>query len=66
MPELIKDGFNGFLFKMGDYEELGNIMERIVREPSVLAELKANIATPRRTEEEALDYENLYRSLIDK
>lgn len=65
MPELIRDGFNGFLFEMGDYIELANIMERIVREPTVLNELKANIVTPRRTEEEALDYENIYRRLVD-
>jgi glycosyltransferase involved in cell wall biosynthesis len=66
MPELIRDGLNGFLFEMGDYIALANIMERIVRKPAVLNELKANIATPRRTEEEALDYENIYRRLVDR
>lgn len=66
MPELIRHGLNGFLFEIGDYVELAKIMESIVIEPRVLNELRANIVTPRRTEEEALDYENIYRKLVDR
>jgi len=61
MPEVVKDGFNGFLFEPGDAAQLTNVIERIAREPQVLQELRTNIVSPRRTEEEALDYENIYR-----
>jgi glycosyltransferase involved in cell wall biosynthesis len=64
MPEVVKDGFNGFLFEPGDAAQLTNVIERIAREPQVLQELRTNIVSPRRTEEEALDYENIYRRLI--
>ena len=63
MPEVIKEGFNGFLFEMGDTAELTEIIERIAREPGILERLKRNIVLPRRTEEEALDYENIYKEL---
>jgi glycosyltransferase involved in cell wall biosynthesis len=63
MPEVVKNGFNGFLFKMGNHAELASILQRIVEKPQILDELRANMVTPRRTEEEALDYENIYRKL---
>jgi glycosyltransferase involved in cell wall biosynthesis len=66
MPEVVKDGFDGFLFEPGDADQLANIIRRILREPQILDQLRRNIATPRRTEEEALDYENIYRRLSDR
>jgi len=63
IPEVVKDDFNGFLFKPGDADQLTSIIERIAREPQILETLRTNIVSPRRTEEEALDYENIYRSL---
>ena len=64
MPEIIGDEYNGFLFKMGDSEELANIIERIAENPMILKKLRKNIVSPRRTEEEAMDYENLYNKLL--
>lgn len=66
IPELVKDGLNGFLFKPGDADQLAKVIEKIARNPQVLEELRKNIVTPRRTEEEALDYENIYRKLTDR
>jgi len=65
IPEVVKDGFNGFLFEPGNTAQLANIIERIAREPQILQELRTTIVSPRRTEEEALDYENVYIRLID-
>ena len=64
MPEVVKNGFNGFVFEMGNHAELASIMQRIVEKPQILDELRANIMAPRRTEQEALDYENIYRKLV--
>jgi glycosyltransferase involved in cell wall biosynthesis len=64
MPELIRDGENGFLFEMGNYRELAGIMEKIAKDPGILHILRANITSPRRIEEEALDYETIYKELV--
>jgi len=64
MPEVIKQGFNGFLFETGESKELASIITRIAQEPEILGNLRTNITAPRRIEEEALDYENIYRDLI--
>ncbi len=64
MTELISNGVNGFTFEPGNYHQLAAIMGEITRNPSILDQLKANIVSPKRTEEEALDYENLYKGLV--
>ncbi|MGA2628273.1 MAG: glycosyltransferase family 4 protein [Candidatus Bathyarchaeia archaeon] len=63
IPEIISDGKNGFLFKPGSSEELASLIERIAAKPEILKRLRENIVSPRRVEEEALDYENIYRKL---
>jgi len=64
MPEVIRQGFNGFLFETGDSEELASIITHIAQEPEILETLRTNITSPRRIEEEALDYENIYNNLV--
>ena len=64
LPELVKDGYNGYLFEMGNAEALANTIERIAKNPAILDTLSKNIVTPRRTEEEALDYERIYNKLV--
>ncbi|WP_376791076.1 glycosyltransferase [Thermoflexus sp.] len=39
LPEVVRDGVNGFLFEPGDVEGLSQILQRIVRCPSILKEL---------------------------
>jgi glycosyltransferase involved in cell wall biosynthesis len=60
MPELIKENLNGFLFEMGNYEALANVIKRIAEKPRILDEMKKNIVKPGRNEEEAMSYENIY------
>lgn len=62
--ELIKDGINGFNFEMGSPEDLAAKMKRIADHPSILNELRDNIIRPPRVEDEALNYERIYRTLI--
>ena len=64
MPEVIRNGVNGFTFQTGNDNELAKIMENIVTHPEILQDIRKNIELPRRIEEEALDYENVYRQLI--
>jgi glycosyltransferase involved in cell wall biosynthesis len=65
MAEKIKDGFNGFLFKMGDSRQLQTVLEAIVNDPAVLNPLKRNINSMmiQGVEQEAYTYARAYRSL---
>jgi glycosyltransferase involved in cell wall biosynthesis len=63
MREVIRSGVNGFTFQIGNYNELANIMENIATHPEILQNIRKKIEQPRRIEEEALDYENIYRQL---
>lgn len=40
IPELVIDGYNGLLFEPGDVEGLSSLIEKISRDPSILAELE--------------------------
>lgn len=66
MAEKIKEGFNGFLFEMGDSRQLQTVLEAIVRDPSVLNPLKRNIGTMmiQGVEQEAYAYARVYRRLV--
>jgi glycosyltransferase involved in cell wall biosynthesis len=66
IPEIIDHGVNGLLFQPGNSDELASVIEEVAREPEIIQRLAENIATPRRTEEEALDYENIYRNLTSR
>jgi glycosyltransferase involved in cell wall biosynthesis len=65
MAEKIKDGFNGFLFKMGDSRHLQTVLEAIVNDPAILNPLKRNIGSMmiQGVEQEAYTYARAYRSL---
>lgn len=64
IPEIIKHRVNGFLFDVGRSDQLAEWIEQIVRDPNLLETARNNIVPPRRIESEALDYENMYRSLV--
>ena len=64
MPEVIKDGVNGFLFEQEDTEQLARIIHKISQNPEIIKKLKDRIISPPRIEAEALQYENIYRNLI--
>jgi len=63
-PEIVEDGVNGYTFTPGDVRGLAEIVNRIVDDPTILNELRANIVFPPRIEEEALQYHLLYEEAI--
>jgi glycosyltransferase involved in cell wall biosynthesis len=42
IPEIVRPGFNGWLFKPGDLEALNNIIEEVLSNKSVLKEYGLN------------------------
>jgi glycosyltransferase involved in cell wall biosynthesis len=66
IPEIIKHDVNGLLFEPGSAAELASVISNIAREPNVIQRWSDNIVTPRRLEEEALEYENIYRTLTSR
>jgi glycosyltransferase involved in cell wall biosynthesis len=62
VAEDIKDGINGFLFKMGDAQHLKEVLQRVVNDPSLLNSLKHNISLMviPGIEQEAYIYEREY------
>jgi glycosyltransferase involved in cell wall biosynthesis len=66
IPEIVEDGVNGFLYDFGDWEQLAAVIRRIADDPELIEETRARIVLPRRVEDEALEYENLYRELLHK
>lgn len=63
MPEVIKHGENGMLFEAGNSDELASLIGEIAKGKMTADKLRNNIVPPRRIEEEALDYENIYTEL---
>jgi len=55
---------SGWLFETGDVVELSKIIEKIVKNPEIINNLKKKIVYPPRIEGEAFQYERIYRKLI--
>ena len=64
MTEIIKDGENGFVFEVGNIDSLAEVLKSIENDPTILNKLKSQITYPKRIEEEAFEYEKLYRELV--
>jgi len=64
IPEIIQHGVNGVLFEPGNSDELASIIEEFAVNRDSIEELRAGIVSPRRSEEEAYDYERIYEKLI--
>jgi glycosyltransferase involved in cell wall biosynthesis len=66
MTEIIKEGENGFVFDVGNADSLANILKKIAQDPSILNRIKNNIISPPRIEEEAFEYECIYKEILFK
>ena len=62
--ELVKNNINGFNFEIGNSNSLANLMGKIAENPDKLNKIKINIIRPPRTEEEAFEYENIYKKIV--
>jgi glycosyltransferase involved in cell wall biosynthesis len=68
MAEKIKNDFNGYVFNIGDYKDLKNIMEEIIKNPEKLEKLKNNINKFQNIptlEQEAYVYLKEYRKILN-
>lgn len=63
IPESVKDNINGFLFEVGNVDQLSDILNRISDDPELIKKLKQNIKQPPHIEEEALTYTRIYEEL---
>lgn len=67
IPELVIDGYNGFLFEPGDKDELKGILKSLSEDPSILKEFERNAyeSAKNYTIKEHLDkLERIYRGLL--
>ena len=61
--DLVQDGINGLVFKLGDAGALARCIERLVREPALRARLRQGVRTPPTTGDVAGQLLALYASL---
>jgi glycosyltransferase involved in cell wall biosynthesis len=64
MAELVQDGKNGFLFKIGDAADLARVLLRFVADRGLLERLRPRRESIRDIREDALWTEDRYRRLI--
>ncbi|WP_269889827.1 glycosyltransferase family 4 protein [Methanothermobacter thermautotrophicus] len=67
IPEVVRDGYNGFLFKPGSVNGLRRILERISEHPSILKELERNAYKSSQgysIEDHVKKLEEIYRGLL--
>lgn len=64
MPEVIENGVNGYLFDIGNSDQLASIMDSILKNPEILSQLKKGITLPPGIEEEAFNYAQAYEQLL--
>lgn len=66
MSELIKHNFNGLLFQVNDSDELHLQLARILNEPGLLPQLRANIARERTIGEMVDDIQSIYETVLNR
>ncbi|MDP4285500.1 MAG: glycosyltransferase [Bacteroidota bacterium] len=62
--EQIKEGINGWLFKMNDSNDLMMKMKMLIEHPEMLYKAKNKIQVPRTFEKVVSEYINLYKELL--
>jgi glycosyltransferase involved in cell wall biosynthesis len=65
IEELVRNGWDGILVKHDDVSAWSDLFSRLVRSPSVLDELRANVAPPRTMDDVARDMAALYESIAE-
>jgi glycosyltransferase involved in cell wall biosynthesis len=65
IEELVRNGWDGILVRHDDVSAWSDLFSRLVKSPSVLDELRANVAPPRTMDDVATDMAALYESLAE-
>ncbi len=63
IPELVRDGENGFLFEAGDSADLKNKLEYAMNSPEVLNKIRESVPAVKSLEENAAEMVRIYRRL---
>ena len=66
MADLVKDGVNGLLFKVGDAEDLRTKILSLINDPALIERLRHGMPKVKTIEEDALFMEGLYAKVIHK
>jgi glycosyltransferase involved in cell wall biosynthesis len=66
MAELVENGVNGLLFKVGDAEDLAKQLKKVVESPELLAAFQQEITPVRTVAEEMDELEAIYRDVVVK
>lgn len=64
MPEAVRHGVNGLLFRRGDDADLARQLRRLVDEPDLLARLQAGITPPPSVADEVDQVSSVYQQLL--
>jgi glycosyltransferase involved in cell wall biosynthesis len=64
IAELVQDGSNGLLVEAGSVQGWTSAFERLLREPTLLPQLQANVRPPRAMTEVADDMAAIYRKVM--
>ena len=64
MAELVKDGVNGFTFKVGDIDDLAEKMDFIANNPEILNNIKPDRDSVRSIEDDARSIYEIYKKLV--
>lgn len=66
MVEKIRDGYNGFVFRMGDSQDLQRVIEQLLSNPELLTRVRNNLlrSTLISVEQEAFAYEQEYQQIL--
>ena len=64
IPEIVRDGHNGLLFKRGDVLDLKQKMESVINEPGLIQKFKENIRGVRSVNEECDELFSIYEKLV--
>jgi glycosyltransferase involved in cell wall biosynthesis len=66
LPEIVRDGVNGFLFEAGNAEDLSAKMRLFLDNPDLVDTLAANPASVRSSADESIALASLYRMIMSK
>lgn len=64
IPDFVRDGENGLLFRGNDRFDLARVLAGLIREPQRLTRLRSGVKPPKDIAEHARELESLYRACL--
>ena len=64
IPEIVRDEENGLLFQAGSVSDLCKQLDRVIKHPGLIDELKSRIQPVKSIEQEAVELEKHYASIL--